>query len=153
MDLNGEFRIPAARRRVWEGLNDPEVLKEAIPGCESIEKISETEFTAKMRSKVGPVKAKFTTKLTLSNLDPPASYTLNGEGQGGVAGFAKGSADVTLQEDGSETFLRYSARFHVGGKLAQVGSRLLGGTARKMTDSFFGKLAELLSPAPEKPSS
>lgn len=148
MDMTGEFRIPAPRQKVWDALNDPEALKQCIPGCESIEKISDTEFAVKVLSKVGPVKAKFATKLTLSNLDPPASYTIAGEGQGGVAGFAKGSADVTLEEDQSETVLRYAAQFQAGGKLAQVGSRLLGGTARKLADDFFGNFAAFFGPTP-----
>jgi len=122
------------------------ILGQAIPGCQSIEKLSDTEFAAKMLSKVGPVKARFATKLTLTHLNPPASYTIAGEGQGGVAGFAKGSADVTLEEDGRDTVLRYSARLQTGGKLAQVGSRLLGATARKMANSFFSKFAGLLTP-------
>lgn len=148
MDMTGEFRIPAPRQKVWDALNDPEALKQCIPGCESIEKISDTEFAANVLSKVGPVKAKFATKLTLSNLDPPASYTIAGEGQGGVAGFAKGSADVTLEEDQSETVLRYAAQFQAGGKLAQVGSRLLGGTARKLADDFFGNFAAFFGATP-----
>ncbi|MFQ6022164.1 MAG: carbon monoxide dehydrogenase subunit G [Acidiferrobacterales bacterium] len=148
MDMTGEFRIPAPRQQVWEALNDPETLKQCIPGCESMEKISDTEFAAKMLSKVGPVKARFVTRLTLSNLNPPTSYTIAGEGQGGVAGFAKGSADVTLEDEGPETVLRYAAQFQAGGKLAQVGSRLLGGTARKLADDFFGAFAARLSPQP-----
>jgi hypothetical protein len=146
MDMTGEFRIPAPRQQVWEALNDPAILGQAIPGCQSIEKLSDTEFAAKMLSKVGPVKARFATKLTLTHLNPPASYTIAGEGQGGVAGFAKGSADVTLEEDGRDTVLRYSARLQTGGKLAQVGSRLLGATARKMANRFFSKFAGLLTP-------
>ena len=148
MDMTDEFRIPAPRQKVWDALNDPETLKQCIPGCEAIEKISDTEFAVKVLSKVGPVKAKFATKLTLSNLDPPASYTIAGEGQGGVVGFAKGSADVTLEEDQSETVLRYAAQFQAGGKLAQVGSRLLGGTARKLADDFFGNFAAFFGPTP-----
>ncbi|MFQ5993907.1 MAG: carbon monoxide dehydrogenase subunit G [Acidiferrobacterales bacterium] len=144
MDVNGEFHIPAPRQEVWQALTDPEVLKQSIPGCESFEKVSDTEFSAKMRSRVGPVNAKFATKITLANLDPPKSYTLIGEGQGGVAGFAKGSADVALEEEGGATVLRYAARFHAGGKLAQIGSRLLGGTARKMADSFFSRFVSLI---------
>lgn len=144
MDLTGEFRIPASRQQVWEALNDPDTLRASIPGCQSLDKVSDTEFNAKMLSKVGPVKAKFATKITLSNLNPPQSYTLSGQGQGGVAGFAKGSADVTLLEEDSETVLHYSARIQVGGKLAQVGSRLLKGTARKLAAEFFGNFAAQL---------
>lgn len=146
MEMTGEFRIPAPRQQVWEALNDPETLKHSIPGCESIEKISDTEFAANVLSKVGPVKARFATKVSLSNLNPPTSYTIAGEARGGAAGFAKGSADVTLQEDGAETVMRYSVRIQAGGKLAQLGSRLLDGTARKVADDFFRNFAARLSP-------
>lgn len=145
MDMTGELRLPVPREKVWEALNDPEILKECIPGCESLERISDSEFNAKMLSKVGPVKAKFATKLTISEPKPPVSYTISGEGKGGAAGFAKGGAEVSLDEDGTETVLRYSAKIQVGGKLAQVGSRLIDGTARKMADDFFGRFAELLT--------
>ncbi len=148
MEMTGEFRIPAAREQVWEALNDPQILRQCIPGCQSIEKVSDTEFTAKIRSKVGPVQANFATRVSLFNLNPPTSYTIAGEGQGGVAGFAKGSADVTLEEAAGETLLRYAARFQAGGKLAQVGSRLLGGAARKLAADFFGNLATKLLGAP-----
>ena len=107
MEMTGEFRIPAPRQRVWEGLNDPEILKSSIPGCQTIEKLSDTEFTAKVVAQVGPVKANFSGKVTLSDLDPPQSYTIAGEGSGGVAGFAKGSAKVNLAEDGDATVLNY----------------------------------------------
>lgn len=142
MDVTGEFRIPVRRKRVWQALNDPQVLQACIPGCESLERVSATEFTATMKSKIGPVKARFTTKIELSNLNPPESYTISGQGQGGVAGFAKGSADVLLAEEDSETILQYVARVQVGGKLAQVGSRLLSGAAQKLADEFFDKLRE-----------
>ncbi|MCS6878892.1 MAG: carbon monoxide dehydrogenase subunit G [Geminicoccaceae bacterium] len=149
MDLTGEYRIPAPRRRVWQMLNDPEVLAKAIPGCEEMQRLSDTEFAAKVKAKVGPVSATFTGKVTLSDLDPPESYTITGEGSGGVAGFAKGGAKVRLLEDGPETtILRYEAKADVGGKLAQIGSRLIQGTAKKMADDFFGKLAELAAAAP-----
>ena len=137
MEMTGEFRIPAPRQRVWEGLNDPEILKSSIPGCQTIEKLSDTEFTAKVLAQVGPVKANFAGKVTLADLNPPQSYTIAGEGTGGVAGFAKGSAKVTLEEDGAETVLRYGVQGQVGGKLAQIGSRLIDATARKMADEFF----------------
>ncbi len=137
MEMQGERRIPAPRQLVWERLNDPETLKACIPGCETIEKVSDTEFTAKVVAKVGPVKASFSGKVTLSDLDPPSGYTITGEGTGGVAGFAKGSATVALDEEGGETVLRYGAQGQVGGKLAQIGSRLIDGTARKMADEFF----------------
>lgn len=145
MDINGEFRIPKSRDAVWAALNDPDTLAECIPGCDSIERISDTEFAARITAKIGPVKSSFDTTVTLSDLNPPESYTLTGEGKGGVAGFARGSADVRLDEDGAETLLVYSARIQPGGKLAQVGSRLIGGTARKLSDDFFAKFVEVVS--------
>lgn len=147
MDITGQYRIPVSRQAVWEALNDPEVLGECIPGCESIERISDTEFHATVTAKVGPVKAGFETQVTLSDLRPPASYTLTGEGKGGAAGFARGSADVELEEDGEGTVLRYTARIQPGGKLAQVGSRLIGGTARKLAEQFFSRFAERVASA------
>jgi len=149
MDLTGEYRIPAPREAVWKALNDPETLKQCIPGCEEIVKLSDTEMTAKVTAKVGPVKAGFTGKVTLSDLDPPNGYKISGEGQGGVAGFAKGGADVRLKPDeaGPGTILTYTATASVGGKLAQIGSRLVEGTARQMADQFFGKFAALVGGA------
>ncbi|MCB1741363.1 MAG: carbon monoxide dehydrogenase subunit G [Gammaproteobacteria bacterium] len=146
MDIQGEFRIQAPREAVWTALNDPEMLKRCIPGCESIEKQSDTEFVAKMRARIGPVKAGFTSEIKLINLNPPSSYTLVGEGKGGAAGFGKGSADVELSEEGDETVLRYNASLQVGGKLAQIGSRLVGGTARKIADDFFSNFSEQMNP-------
>ena len=146
MDLTGEYRIPAPREAVWAALNDPEILKQCIPGCESIEKLSDTAFTARVALAVGPVKAKFTGKVVLADLNPPESYTISGEGQGGVAGFGKGSAAVRLAEDGpSATVLHYTAQAAVGGKLAQIGTRLVDATARKLAEEFFGD-----EPASEK---
>lgn len=150
MDITGEFQIPAPRQRVWEALNEPATLKACIPGCQALQKLSDTEFSAQMLSKIGPVKTKFATKITLSNLDPPQSYTISGEGQGGIAGFARGSADVTLADDDAQTILRYAARLHVGGKLAQVGSRLLSGTVRKLADEFFANLVRRLGKKPSR---
>jgi carbon monoxide dehydrogenase subunit G len=146
MDMTGEYRIPAPRARVWEALNDPEVLRGCIPGCEAVEKQSDTEFTARVTAKVGPVKAKFTGKVTLSEVDPPNGYVITGEGSGGVAGFGKGGATVRLAdaEEGG-TVLTYVAHASVGGKLAQIGSRLVDATARKMADDFFACFAALLS--------
>ena len=153
MEMHGERRIPAPREAVWERLNDPETLKECIPGCQSVEKLSDTEFTAKVRAKVGPVSANFAGKVTLTDLDPPAGYTIGGEGSGGVAGFAKGSARVELSEENGETVLRYGVQAQVGGKLAQIGSRLIDSTARKMADQFFGKFAqEVGGPGAEAPA-
>jgi hypothetical protein len=140
MDLTGEYRIPAARQDVWEALNDPEVLKQCIDGCQELSKDSDTQFSAKVTAKVGPVKAKFSGKVTLSDLDPPNGYKISGEGQGGVAGFAKGGATVKLTEDGADTVLSYSANAEVGGKLASVGSRLVEGVAKKQADDFFVRL-------------
>jgi uncharacterized protein len=155
MDMTGEYRIPAPRRKVWEALNDPAVLKASLPGCESLEKVSEQGFAATVVAKVGPVKAKFNGNVTLSNLNPPQSYTISGEGKGGAAGFAKGGADVSLAEDGDATVLTYTARADVGGKLAQLGSRLIDGTARKMADEFFSNFSQQVAPpapAPEVPA-
>lgn len=149
MDMTGEYRIPAAREIVWRGLNDPEILKQCIPGCETVEKTSDTEFTARVALAVGPVKAKFSGKVTLADLNPPESYTISGEGQGGVAGFGKGSASVHLAADGpAVTILHYTAQATVGGKLAQIGSRLVDATARKLADEFFGRFATVVAPAP-----
>jgi uncharacterized protein len=144
MDMNGEYRISAPRSRVWEALNDPEILKQCIPGCEEIQKQSETEMTAKVVAKVGPVKAKFAGKVTLSDIDAPNGYTITGEGSGGAAGFGKGGAKVNLVEDGADTVLSYTAHAQVGGKLAQIGSRLIDGTARKMADDFFAKFTQVV---------
>ena len=146
MDMTGEFRIPAPRQRVWEALNDTDILKASIPGCETVEKLSDTEFTAKVVARVGPVKATFAGKVTLSDLDPPQGYTISGEGSGGVAGFAKGSAKVSLAEDGGETVLSYTVNSHVGGKLAQIGSRLIDATARKMAGDFFSRFRAAVAP-------
>src|SRR3954451_19959245 len=123
MDMTGEYRIPAPRQRVWEALNDPEVLRQAIPGCEQLDKVSDTELTARVKAKVGPVSATFNGKVTLGDLNPPESYTISGEGSGGMAGFAKGGANVHLTDEGADTLLRYDAKADVGGKLAQIGSR------------------------------
>ena len=144
MDLTGEYRIPATREKVWAALNDDEVLKQCIDGCQELKKESDTEFSARVTAKVGPVKAKFSGKVTLSELDPPNGYTISGEGQGGVAGFAKGGATVKLTEDGADTILNYSAKAEVGGKLASVGSRLIEGVAKKTADDFFGKFSGIV---------
>jgi len=157
MDMTGEYRIAAPREKVWEALNDPEILKASIPGCQELIKASDTELTAKVSTKVGPVSAKFTGKVTLSDINPPVSYKITGEGQGGVAGFAKGGAEVALEEDGGATILRYKATAQVGGKLAQIGSRLIDSTAKKMANDFFGKFAEQVGAgteaAPAEPAS
>ncbi|MEQ8710282.1 MAG: carbon monoxide dehydrogenase subunit G [Rhodospirillales bacterium] len=145
MDMSGEYRIPASRETVWQALNDPEVLRECIPGCDSLDKTSETSFEAKVTAKVGPVKAKFGGEVELTDINPPRSYKISGQGKGGAAGFAKGGAEVSLEEDGAETILRYEVNATVGGKLAQIGSRLVDSTARKMADQFFSKFVEVVS--------
>ncbi len=151
MQMSGEYRIEAPREAVWAALNDPEILKQAIPGCEEIEKVSDTELAAKVKVKVGPVSAKFTGTVTLSDLDPPKGYTISGEGKGGAVGFAKGGAKVRLEADGAATVLHYDVEARVGGKLAQIGSRLIDATAKKMANDFFAKFAEVVgSPVPEE---
>lgn len=144
MDMSGEYRIPAPREQVWAALNDPEILRQAIPGCDELVKHSDTEMEAKVTAKVGPVKAKFAGNVRLENINAPVGYSIVGEGKGGAAGFAKGGADVSLAEDGDGTILTYNARAEVGGKLAQIGSRLIQGTAKKMADEFFGKFSEIV---------
>src|SRR6266481_6106916 len=144
MDMTGEYRITAPRQRVWEALNDPTVLQQCIAGCEEIVKVSDVEWTAKVTAKVGPVKAKFGGKVTLSDLDPPNGYTITGEGTGGAAGFAKGGAAVKLVDEGDGTLLTYTVKAQVGGKLAQIGSRLIDGASRKLADEFFGNFAAKL---------
>jgi uncharacterized protein len=149
MDMTGEYRITAPREQVWAALNDPATLKASLPGCQSLEKVSEREFAATVVAKVGPVQAKFNGNVTLSNLNPPESYTISGQGKGGAAGFAKGGADVRLVEEGEITVLTYTARADVGGKLAQLGSRLIDGTAKKMADEFFDNFSkQVAGPAP-----
>ncbi|MGH6905292.1 MAG: SRPBCC family protein [Geminicoccaceae bacterium] len=155
MDMTGEYRIPASRDQVWAALNDADTLRASLPGCETLERISDREFAATVVAKVGPVKAKFNGNVTLSNLNPPESYTISGEGKGGAAGFAKGGADVRLIEEGDVTILTYAAKADVGGKLAQLGSRLIDGTARKIADEFFDNFVKQVAPpapAPEVPA-
>ncbi|MDE0051055.1 MAG: carbon monoxide dehydrogenase subunit G [Rhodospirillales bacterium] len=144
MKMNGEFRVPTDRETVWQALNDPEVLKACLPGCQEIEKTSDTEMTATLALKVGPVKATFAGGVTLSDLDPPNSYTLSGQGQGGAAGFASGEARVRLEEEDGGTVVHYDVDAKVGGKLAQIGSRLIDSTAKKLSKQFFDSLAETL---------
>jgi uncharacterized protein len=137
MNIDGEYRILAPPQRVWDGLNDPSVLQASLPGCKALEQTGANEFTATVTAKIGPVAATFKGKVELSELDPPHGYTLSGRGQGGPAGFAKGSAQVRLTPDGDGTILRYSATVEIGGKLASVGSRLIGGVATKLAGEFF----------------
>jgi len=158
MDMTGSHRIEAPRDKVWAALNDPDVLRQCIPGCEEVQKLSDTEFTAKVHAKVGPVSARFSGKVTLSDLDPPKGYRITGEGSGGAAGFGKGGAAVRLEEEGAATVLSYEAHAQVGGKLAQIGSRLVDGTARKMADDFFTRFAAMVggeapAEAPSAPES
>jgi len=141
MDMTGEHTIRAPRQAVWAALNDPEVLKQSIAGCEELNKTSDTEFQAQVTAKVGPVKAKFAGKVTLSDLNPPNGYTITGEGSGGAAGFAKGGAKVQLADAAGGTLLKYEVHAQIGGKLAQIGSRLVDGAARKMADEFFTAFA------------
>jgi carbon monoxide dehydrogenase subunit G len=151
MKLSDEKKIAAPREVVWAGLNDVDVLKASIPGCDSLEKTSDTGFEAVVRAKVGPVKAKFKGAVELSDLNPPESYRISGEGKGGAAGFAKGGATVTLVEDGDDTILKYDVDADVGGKLAQIGGRLLEGTTKKLAGEFFDNFeAAITNPADEE---
>jgi len=150
--MSDEILIEAPREKVYAALNDPEILKRAIPGCEEMERVSDTELTAVAVVKIGPVKAKFKGRVTLSDIDPPNGYTITGEGQGGAAGFAKGGAKVSLIEDGDATILSYEVRADVGGKLAQVGARLIEGTAKKLAADFFAAFREAVAGAEEKPA-
>lgn len=147
MELTGTERIQAPRTAVWQALNDPEVLKACIPGCESIEMLSPTEMKARVGLRLGPIKANFEGKVTLSDIDPPNGYTISGEGSGGAAGGAKGSAQVKLSEDGGATVLAYTVSSQVSGKIAQLGSRLIEGTAHKLAGDFFGKFSALVQAA------
>jgi carbon monoxide dehydrogenase subunit G len=147
MTMQGEVVRPAGRERVWAALNDPEVLKACIPGCQELEKVSDTEFKATAKVSVGPVKATFKGGVQLTDLDPPNGYTIGGEGQGGVAGFAKGAARVRLEEVEEGTRLTYDVEAQVGGKIAQLGGRLINGVAKKYADEFFANFAKILSPA------
>ena len=137
MEMKGEQLVPASQADTWAALNDPEILKACVPGCESIDRITDTEYAVLMTARVGPVAAKFKGKLTLSDLNPPNSYSIAFEGQGGVAGFGKGGAQVQLATEGDGTRLSYQVKASVGGKIAQIGSRLVDAAARKLADDFF----------------
>src|SRR6201997_3352556 len=141
MTMNGQVQLPATREVVWAKLNDPEVLKSCIPGSEQFDKISESEFQAVATVKVGPVKARWKGKVRLSDLDPPNGYRISGEGEGGAAGFAKGGAKVSLSDREGGTRLSYDVEAQIGGKLAQLGQRLINGTAKKLADEFFSNFA------------
>jgi carbon monoxide dehydrogenase subunit G len=154
MQMNGSERIQASKEAVWAALNDVDVLKQCIPGCESLEKMSATEMTAKVVLKIGPIKASFAGRVQLSDLDPPNGYRISGEGSGGVAGFAKGGATVRLEaESESVTVLNYAVDAQVGGKVAQLGSRLIDATAKKLAGEFFVRFATIVAPpAPTEPA-
>ena len=149
MEMTGEQLVPAAQQDTWNALNDPEVLKACVPGCESIERIGTDEYQVLMVARVGPVSAKFKGKLALTDIRPPTSYSIAFEGQGGAAGFAKGSAQVRLAAEGHATRLSYSAKANVGGKLAQIGSRLVDAAAKKVADDFFKNFNAKFSAAAE----
>jgi carbon monoxide dehydrogenase subunit G len=142
MTMTGEVKLPAPREVVWEKLNDPAVLKACIPGCEELNVSADNEFQAVAKIKVGPVSARFKGRVTLSDLDPPRGYKISGEGEGGVAGFAKGGAVVALSDQDGGTLLTYNVEAQIGGKLAQLGQRLINGSAKKLADDFFAKFAE-----------
>ena len=148
MEMTGEYRIPADRAAVWQALNDPDVLRAAIPGCEELVRADDGTLTAKVVAKVGPVKATFAGNVAFSNVVEGESFTITGEGKGGAAGFARGSADVTLADDGAGTLLRYAAKAQVGGKLAQLGARLIDTTAAKMAEEFFSAFAARFGEVP-----
>jgi carbon monoxide dehydrogenase subunit G len=142
MEMSGEYRIAAPRAKVWAALNDPEILKASIPGCQELEKRSDTEMAARVVTKIGPVKATFNGEVTLSNINPPSGYTITGEGKGGVAGFAKGGATVALTDKDGGTLLTYNVEAQIGGKLAQLGQRLINSAAKKTADDFFANFAK-----------
>ena len=144
MEMTGDQLIPLSQTDVWRGLNDPEILKSCIAGCEAVELTAENQYRIALTASVGPVKAKFSGKLSLLDLDPPNSYSIAFEGSGGAAGFAKGSAQVKLTTEGSSTRLNYSAKANIGGKLAQIGSRLVDGVAQKMANDFFVKFNQVM---------
>jgi uncharacterized protein len=146
MDMTGERRIPAPRETVWQALNDPEVLKASIPGCETLEKLSDTEMKATATVRIGPISARFAGNVHLTDIDPPNGYAIGGEGQGGVAGFAKGGANVHLEDDGGGTLLRYEVHAQVGGKIAQLGARLIDASAKQMADTFFDRFSAYVAP-------
>ena len=149
MDMTGERRIPAPRQKVWDALNNTEVLRSCIPGCETLERLSDTAMKATAAVKIGPISARFTGNIALSDMDPPNSYRISGEGQGGVAGFAKGGANVRLSDDGPFTVLAYDVKAQVGGKIAQLGARLIDATSKQMADLFFDRFTAEVSGPPE----
>jgi carbon monoxide dehydrogenase subunit G len=146
MTMNGEHELAVPPQTVWEKLNDAAILKTCIPGCEQLDKTSDTEFQAVATVKIGPVKAKFKGRVTLSDLDPPNGYKISGQGDGGVAGFAKGGATVKLTPKNGGTLLSYNVDAQIGGKLAQLGQRLINGAAKKIADDFFANFANAVNP-------
>ena len=144
MIIEGEYQLPCEVAEAWRALNDPETLKLCIAGCESIELTGENTYECLITAKYGPVKTRFKTILAVTNINAPHSYTLTGEGKGGAAGFGRGKADIQLKQDGEDTLLRYQAELSVGGKLAQVGSRLVGSTTKKLSNDFFSRFSEKL---------
>ena len=146
MNMTGEVQLPASRETVWAMLNEPAVLKSCIPGCESLDKDSDNEFRAVATIKIGPVKARWKGKVRFSNLDPPNSYCISGEGEGGVAGFAKGGAEVSLANKDGGTLLSYNVEAQIGGKLAQLGQRLINSVAKRTAEDFFGNFAAAVRP-------
>ncbi|PSC04357.1 carbon monoxide dehydrogenase [Alsobacter soli] len=146
MTMSGEFTLPADKATVWAKLNDPDVLRACIPGCQSLERTGDNGFAAVAKVKVGPVSATFKGKVTLSDIDPPNGYRITGEGEGGVAGFAKGGAAVKLEDAEGGTKLTYDVEAQIGGKLAQLGGRLINGVAKKMADEFFANFAKAVEP-------
>lgn len=152
MEMSGDRLIEAPKETVWTALNDPEILKSCIPGCESITKTSDTDFSAVVAVKLGPISARFTGKVLLSDLDPPNGYTISGEGQGGVAGFAKGGASVKLTDEEGGTKLAYKVNAQIGGKMAQLGARLIDSTAKQMAESFFTKFSAVVAPPAPLPA-
>jgi hypothetical protein len=153
MEMTSTRVVDAPPEKVWAALNDPAVLKDAIPGCEALERKTDTEWQVVVAAKVGPVSARFNGRIGLVDLVPPTSYTMKFEGQGGAAGFANGEARVSLAPSGADaTALTYTAKAQVGGKIAQIGSRLIDGAAAKMADEFFARFAERVAPAPAAPA-
>ncbi|HTW33421.1 MAG TPA: carbon monoxide dehydrogenase subunit G [Rhizomicrobium sp.] len=149
MEFKGRYLIPASPQKVWNSLNDPQILRQCVPGCERMDKTDDTHFSAAAVLRVGPVKATFNANIALDNLDPPRRCTLKGEGQGGVAGFARGEAEIVLTPEGDGTALSYAAQAQIGGKLAQIGQRLIDGAAKQIADDFFVRFAAAVAGAPE----
>jgi uncharacterized protein len=153
MEFTGRYLVPAPIETTWAALNDPEILKACIPGCQQMTKTDATHFEAAAILKIGPVKATFKAKIEMADMDPPRHCTLKGEGQGGVAGFARGEADVTLTPEADGTALAYTAKAAIGGKLAQIGQRMIDGAAKQIADDFFTRFSAAVGAVPTEPSS